>query len=76
LLDRLESNGARVVIVERADRLARDLMISEVIIGQFARIGARVLCADGADLTSAADDPTVTSIRQVLAAVAQLAIFL
>jgi DNA invertase Pin-like site-specific DNA recombinase len=71
LLDRLESNGVRVVIVERADRLARDLMISEVIIGQFAKIGARVLTADGADLTSAADDPTRTLIRQVLAAVAQ-----
>jgi DNA invertase Pin-like site-specific DNA recombinase len=46
-------------------------MISEVIIGQFARIGARVLTAHGADLTSAADDPTRTLIRQVLAAVAQ-----
>jgi hypothetical protein len=46
-------------------------MISEVIIGQFARIGARVLTSDGTDLTSAADDPTRTLIRQVLVAVAQ-----
>ena len=46
-------------------------MTSEVISGQFARIGARVLTADGADPTSAADDPTRTLIRQVLAAVAQ-----
>ena len=32
---RLRSNGVRVVLVERADRLARDLMVSEVILGQF-----------------------------------------
>ena len=33
LIDHLESNGVRVVIVERADRLARDLMVQEVILG-------------------------------------------
>jgi DNA invertase Pin-like site-specific DNA recombinase len=71
LLDRIESNGIRVVIVERADRLARDLMVSEVILSQFAKAGATVLTADGADLTSAEDDPTRTLIRQVLSAVAQ-----
>ena len=71
LLDRIESNGIRVVLVERADRLARDLMVSEVILDQFARVGARVLTADGVDLTNADDDPTRTLIRQVLAAVAQ-----
>jgi DNA invertase Pin-like site-specific DNA recombinase len=41
------------VIVERADRLARDLMVSEVILDQLTRAGAKVLTADGADLTSA-----------------------
>jgi DNA invertase Pin-like site-specific DNA recombinase len=71
LLDRIESNGVKVVIVERADRLARDLMVSEVILDQFARAGAKVLTADGADLSTTADDPTRTLIRQVLSAVAQ-----
>lgn len=71
LLDRIESNGVKVVVIERADRLARDLMVSEVILAQFAQAGAKVLTADGADLSSAADDPTRTLIRQVLAAVAQ-----
>jgi DNA invertase Pin-like site-specific DNA recombinase len=61
----------KVVIIERADRLARDLMVSEVILDQLARAGAHVLTADGADLTTAADDPTRTLIRQVLSAVAQ-----
>ena len=71
LLDRVESNGVKVVLVERADRLARDLMVNEVIVDQLSRAGARVLASDGADLTTADDDPTRTLIRQVLAAVAQ-----
>ena len=70
LLDRLESNGIRTVVVERADRLARDLMTQEVIVGQFSKSGARILTADGADLTSS-DDPTRRLIRQVLGAVAE-----
>jgi Site-specific recombinases, DNA invertase Pin homologs len=71
VIDRLESNGVRVVVVERADRLARDLMINEIIVDQLTRLGARVLTADGADLTTADGDPTRTLIRQVLGAVAQ-----
>jgi DNA invertase Pin-like site-specific DNA recombinase len=70
LIDRLESNGVRTVVVERADRLARDLMVQEVILGQFAKIGARILTADGVDLTSS-EDPTRRLIRQVLGAVAE-----
>src|SRR5918999_1465560 len=65
LLDLLESNGIRTVIVERADRLARDLMVQEIIVGQFAKIGARILTSDGVDLTSSDHDPTRRLIRQV-----------
>lgn len=71
LIDRLESNGIKTVIVERADRLARSLMVQEVVLDQFARIGARVLTADGVDLTVADDDPTRLLIRQVLGAVSE-----
>ena len=70
LIDRLESNGVRTVVIERADRLARDLMVQEVILSQFAKIGARIVTADGVDLSSA-DDPTRRLIRQVLGAVAE-----
>jgi len=70
LLDRIESNGVKVVIVERADRLARDLMVQEVIVSQLTKAGAQVLAADGVDLSSDTD-PTRTLIRQVLGAVAQ-----
>jgi len=72
VLDRIESNGVRTVLVERADRLARDLMVSEVILGQFRDLGVKVYAADGGgELTVADDDPTRKLIRQVLGAVAE-----
>lgn len=72
LLDRVESNGVRVVLVENATRLARDLMVSEVILQQLADAGCTVIAADsGTDLTADTDDPTRRLIRQVLGAVAE-----
>lgn len=72
LLDHIESNGVKIVLVERADRLARDLMVSEVILGQFRDLGVNVISADsGVDLTTGDNDPTRTLIRQVLGAVSQ-----
>src|SRR6187399_3157720 len=41
--DRIESSGVRVVVGEPAYRLARDLRVQEVIVGQFAKIGGRIL---------------------------------
>lgn len=72
LLDHIESNGIQAVLVERADRLARDLMVGEVILGQFRDLGVKVISADsGVDLTTGDNDPTRTLIRQVLGAVSQ-----
>jgi DNA invertase Pin-like site-specific DNA recombinase len=72
LLTRIRANGVRVVIVERADRIAPDLLVSEVILGQFRDLGVKVIAADGGtELTAGDDDPTRVLIRQVLGAVAQ-----
>lgn len=72
LIERIRSNGVRLVLVERADRLARDLLISEVLLAQFRDLGVRVIAADsGTDLTAADEDPTRVLIRQVLGAVSQ-----
>lgn len=72
LLDRVESNGVRVVLVENATRLARDLMVGEVILQQLADAGCTVIATDsGTDLTADSDDPTRRLIRQVLGAVAE-----
>jgi len=72
LMVRLQSNGVRIVLVERADRLARDLMVSEVILAEFRKLGVKVIAAEsGTDLTVSDDDPTRKLIRQVLGAVAE-----
>ena len=73
LLDRVETNGVRVVLVENATRLARDLMVSEVILAQLRDAGCRVIsCDSGTDLIDESDDdPTRRLIRQVLGAVAE-----
>lgn len=71
LLDRLEHNGVRLVVVERADRLARDLLVSEVILGQFRKLRVRVVDASGTNLSAEDGDPTRVLIRQVLGAVSQ-----
>jgi DNA invertase Pin-like site-specific DNA recombinase len=72
LVARLRSNGVRTVLVENASRLARDLMVQEVILGEFRQLGVAVIAADsGTDLTVSDDDPTRVLIRQVLGAVAQ-----
>lgn len=72
LIDRIESNGVRTVLVERADRVARDLLVGEVILGQFRDLGVTVIeSASGNELTADDADPTKVLIRQILGAVAQ-----
>jgi DNA invertase Pin-like site-specific DNA recombinase len=72
LLDRIDSNGVRVVLVENASRLARDLMVQEIILQELRKRGVQVIEADGGnDLTVGSNDPTATLIRQVLGAVSQ-----
>ena len=57
------------VIIEDCNRLARDLMVQEFILGDFRKYGTEVVSAHDGSLS--ADDPTRTLIRQVLGAVAQ-----
>lgn len=72
VIARVRSNGVRMVLVENATRLARDLMVSEVILREFRELGVSVIAADsGTDLTVGDDDPTRKLIRQVLGAVAE-----
>ncbi len=61
-----------IVIVEKADRIARDLIVGELILRQFREAGVRVIEAEGGnDLTTGTDNPTATLIRQILSAVAE-----
>jgi DNA invertase Pin-like site-specific DNA recombinase len=72
-LERVENNGVKIVLIEIADRLARDLVVAEVIIRQFQKARCRVISASGGvDLTAGDDsNPTAKLIRQILACVAE-----
>ncbi len=67
LLDRIEANGVRVVIVEDASRFARELMTQELGILALIRRGVRVLTANGDDLTDSSD-PSRKMMRQIAGA--------
>ena len=71
LLDRIDSNGVRVVLVENASRLARDLIVSETILEQLRTRDVKVFDSEGVELTAADSDPTRILIRQVLGAVSE-----
>ena len=68
----IKANGVRLVLVENATRVARDLMVSEIILAEFRKLGVKVISADGGvDLTLGNDDPTGKLVRQILAAVSE-----
>jgi DNA invertase Pin-like site-specific DNA recombinase len=65
----LLSNGVRTVVIEKLDRLARDLMVSETFIGDFRKNGLSLLSTMEPDLCSS--DPSRVFVRQILSAVAE-----
>jgi DNA invertase Pin-like site-specific DNA recombinase len=71
LLDRIEGNGVRVVIIEDASRFARDLMTQELGILSLIKLGVRVVTAGGDDLTDTSD-PMKKAMRQIAGAFAEL----
>ena len=66
LLTALHGNGVKLVLVEKLDRLARDLMIQESIIADLQRNGFELVSAVEPDLCS--NDPTRKLMRQILGA--------
>jgi DNA invertase Pin-like site-specific DNA recombinase len=71
LLDRIENNGVRVVLIEDASRFARDLMTQELGILSLIKLGVRVITAAGDDLTDTSD-PMKKAMRQIAGAFAEL----
>jgi DNA invertase Pin-like site-specific DNA recombinase len=69
-LTEIASNGVRVILIEHADRIARDLLVQESIIRQFKAIGARLVTAEGIELTDDTE-PSRVLVRQMLGAIAQ-----
>jgi DNA invertase Pin-like site-specific DNA recombinase len=71
LLKAIVGNGARTIIVETANRFARDLIVQETGWGKLREQGIELIAADS-PMAFLDDTPTAAFIRQVLGAVAQL----
>ena len=70
LLDRVEGNGVRVVLIEDASRFARDLVAQELGVILLIKRGIRVVTASGDDLTDATD-PSRIMMRQIAGSFAE-----
>ena len=65
----LHANGTRLVLIEKLDRLARDLMVQETIISDLRKNGFEIISVMEPDLCS--DDPSRKLVRQVFGAIAE-----
>jgi DNA invertase Pin-like site-specific DNA recombinase len=69
MMTALHSNGTKLVLVEKLDRLARDLMVQETIIGDLRKNGFELISVMEPDLLQ--DDPSRKLMRQVFGAIAE-----
>lgn len=69
-LERIASNGVRTIVVETANRFARDLIVQETGFRMLRDQGVELIAADSPG-SFVDDTPTAALIRQVLGAVAQ-----
>jgi DNA invertase Pin-like site-specific DNA recombinase len=69
LLLAIEDGEVRVILIEKLDRLARDLMVQETIIGDLRKKGIELVSVYEPDLCS--DDPTRKLMRQIMGAIAE-----
>ena len=70
MLERIEGNGVRVVLVEDASRFARSVIAQELGVLAMQARGVTVLTANGDNLTET-DDPAKIMMRQIAGAFAQ-----
>ena len=69
LVEALHADGVRLVLIEKLDRLARDLMVQETIIADLRKGGFELVSVLEPDLLQ--DDPTRKLMRQFMGAVAE-----
>ncbi len=70
MMERINSNGVRTIIVETANRFARDLIVQETGFVMLKEQGIELIAADKPD-AFLDDTPTANLIRQVLGAVSE-----
>jgi DNA invertase Pin-like site-specific DNA recombinase len=69
LITALHADGVKAIIIEKLDRLARDLMVQETVIADLQKHGFTLISVAEPDLM--ATDPTRILMRQLMGAVAQ-----
>lgn len=69
LMTALDDNVARIVIIEKLDRMARSILVQESILGDFKKKGFEVISCCEPDLLS--DDPSRVMMRQILGVFAE-----
>jgi DNA invertase Pin-like site-specific DNA recombinase len=69
LLAALHSDGVKLVLIEKLDRLARDLMVQEVLLGDLRKNGFELISVAEPDLCS--NDPSRKLVRQIFGAIAE-----
>ena len=69
MMTELYSDGVRIIIIEKLDRLARDLMVQEATIADLRKHGFELVSVAEPDLM--ANNPTRILVRQMMGAVAQ-----
>lgn len=69
MMTALHANGVQTVIIEKLDRLARDLMVQEATIADLAKSGFTLVSVVEPDLMK--NDPTRKLMRQMLGAVSE-----
>lgn len=63
------ASGVTIILIERLDRLARDLIVQETLLGDLRKEGIKLISTAEPDLCS--DDPSRKLIRQVFGAIAE-----
>jgi DNA invertase Pin-like site-specific DNA recombinase len=69
-----QKGEVQAIVVERLDRLSRDLMVGEILLSECRKRGIKVFAADQGQLIDMAEnggDPTRVLIRQIMGALAQ-----
>jgi DNA invertase Pin-like site-specific DNA recombinase len=69
LMIALTDGDTTLVLVEKLDRLARDLMVQETILGDLRKRGLELVSVAEPDLCS--DDPSRKLVRQMFGAIAE-----
>ena len=69
LLEALAADGVNLVLIEKLDRLARDLMVQETLIADLRKRGFDLVSVTEPDLLK--DDPSRILMRQIFGSIAQ-----